>query len=92
MQVTESTVNPANLDTETKSDDDDAAFPTLYVAVVFGLEDVVKASIQNDTDVNVNLNEKNGWIPLLTACAFGALKNFGLSPQISNDCSNLYFD
>lgn len=75
-QVTESTVNPASLDTETKSDDDDdSAFPTLYVAVVFGLEDVVRSTIQNDTDVNVNFNDKNGWIPLHTAAAFGALVN-----------------
>lgn len=35
--VTETTVNPINVDTETKIDeDDDTAFPTLYVAVVFG--------------------------------------------------------
>lgn len=71
MQATESTVNSANLDTETKMDDDDTEFPTLYVAVVFGLEDVVKTLIQNDTDVNINLNDKNGWIALHTACAFG---------------------
>lgn len=39
------------------------------MAVIFGLEAVVKATIQNDTDVNHN--DKNGWIPLHTAAAFG---------------------
>lgn len=81
-QVTESTstststVNPANLDTETKTDDDDdSAFPTLYVAVVFGLEEVVKSTIQNDSDYNVNFNDKNAWIALHTAVAFGGFAN-----------------
>lgn len=76
-QVTESTINntTANSDGEIISDDDDTAFPTLYVAVVFGLEDVVKSTILNDTDVNVNLNDKNGWILLHTAAAFGVLTN-----------------
>lgn len=36
-----------------------------------GFGEVVEASIQNGTDVN--LNEKNGWIPLHTAAAFGEL-------------------
>lgn len=34
-----------------------------------GLEDVVKTTVQNDTDVN--FNDKNSWIPLHTAAAFG---------------------
>lgn len=91
-QVTESitpTTKPANLDIETKSDDDDTAFPTLYVAVVFGLEDVVKSTIQNDTDVNVNLNDKAGWIALHTAAAFGKLADFETQSIITNSLTVL---
>lgn len=67
FQVESVQKTPGSIQTEV--DDDDAAFPTLYVAVVFGLEDVVKTTVQNDTDVN--FNDKNSWIPLHTACAFG---------------------
>lgn len=68
--------------------DDETAFPTLYVAVVFGLGEVVEACIQNGT--NVNFNDKNGWIPLHTAAAFGML--FGDSFNLVNTpMSNCYF-
>lgn len=74
-KVTESTVSPASVDVEAKNDEEENLYPTLYVAVVFGLDDVVKSIIQNDTDVNVNFNDKNAWIPLHAAATFGALVN-----------------
>lgn len=36
----------------------------MTIRSALGLEDVVKTSIQNETDVN--LNDPNGWIPLHT--------------------------
>lgn len=82
-------MEPVTIATAIEIKDDETAFPTLYVAVVFGnlrsilsstlayfiliiftgFGEVVEVSIQNGTDVN--LNDKNGWIPLHTAAAFG---------------------
>lgn len=65
--IVESVTNRTNIEIKI----DETAFPSLYVGIVFGFGEVVEALIQNGSDVN--FNEKNGWLPLNTAAAFGEL-------------------